>query len=189
MRFILKIWCQFNVNIKGYFVIYEMDNVFEYMFFLEMFDVLNEDLIQKQEELVVFEYDCCEGICGICSMVINGYLYGFNYCIMICQLYMCYFKDGEIIVIELFCVLVFLVIKDLVVDCFLFDKIIQVGGFILVNIGQVQDVNVILVEKSLFFSVMDVVECIGCGVCVVVCFNVLVMLFVSVKVSYLVQLL
>ena len=188
MRLTLKIWRQPNANTKGHFATYEMDNVSEHMSFLEMLDVLNEDLIQKQEEPVVFEHDCREGICGTCSMVINGHPHGPNHRTTTCQLHMRYFKDGETIVIEPFRASAFPVIKDLAVDRSSFDKIIQAGGFISVNTGQAQDANAIPVEKSLSSSAMDAAECIGCGACVAACPNASAMLFVSAKVSHLAQL-
>ena len=188
MRLTLKIWRQPNANTKGHFATYEMDNVSEHMSFLEMLDVLNEDLIQKQEEPVVFEHDCREGICGTCSMVINGHPHGPNHRTTTCQLHMRYFKDGETIVIEPFRASAFPVIKDLAVDRSSFDKIIQAGGFISVNTGQAQDANAIPIEKANADKAFDAATCIGCGACVAACPNASAMLFVSAKVSHLAQL-
>lgn len=188
MRLTLKIWRQPNANTKGHFATYEMDSVSEHMSFLEMLDVLNESLIQKKEEPVVFEHDCREGICGTCSLVINGHPHGPQHRTSTCQLHMRHFKDGETIVIEPYRASAFPVIKDLAVDRSSLDKIIQAGGFISVNTGQAQDANAIPIEKSLSSSAMDAAECIGCGACVAACPNASAMLFVSAKVSHLAQL-
>ncbi len=188
MRLTLKIWRQPNANTKGHFATYEMDNVSEHMSFLEMLDVLNESLIQKKEEPVVFEHDCREGICGTCSLVINGHPHGPQHRTSTCQLHMRFFKDGETIVIEPYRASAFPVIKDLAVDRSSLDKIIQAGGFVSVNTGQAQDANAIPIEKSLSSSAMDAAECIGCGACVAACPNASAMLFVSAKVSHLAQL-
>lgn len=188
MKLTLKIWRQPNANTKGHFATYEMDNVSEHMSFLEMLDVLNESLIQKKEEPVVFEHDCREGICGTCSLVINGHPHGPQHRTSTCQLHMRFFKDGETIVIEPYRASAFPVIKDLAVDRSSLDKIIQAGGFVSVNTGQAQDANAIPIEKSLASSAMDAAECIGCGACVAACPNASAMLFVSAKVSHLAQL-
>ncbi|MEL6971409.1 MAG: succinate dehydrogenase/fumarate reductase iron-sulfur subunit [Bacteroidota bacterium] len=188
MKLTLKIWRQPNANTKGQFMTYEMDNVSEHMSFLEMLDVLNESLIQKKEAPVVFEHDCREGICGTCSLVINGHPHGPQHRTSTCQLHMRHFKDGETIVIEPYRASAFPVIKDLAVDRSSFDKIIQAGGFISVNTGQAQDANSIPIEKGLSSSAMDAAECIGCGACVAACPNASAMLFVSAKVSHLAQL-
>ena len=188
MKLTLKIWRQPNAKAKGHFATYQMDNVTEHMSFLEMLDVLNEDLIQKKEEPVVFEHDCREGICGTCSMVINGHPHGPQYRTTTCQLHMRHFKDGETIVIEPFRASAFPVLKDLAVDRSSFDKIIQAGGYISVNTGQAQDANSIAIEKGQASLAMDAAECIGCGACVAACPNASAMLFVSAKVSHLAQL-
>ncbi len=188
MRLTLKIWRQPNASTKGQFVTYEMDNVNEHMSFLEMLDVLNESLVQKKEAPVVFEHDCREGICGTCSLVINGHPHGPQHRTSTCQLHMRHFSDGETIVIEPFRASAFPLIKDLAVDRSSFDKVIQAGGFISINTGQAQDANSIPIEKSLSSSAMDAAECIGCGACVAACPNASAMLFVSAKVSHLAQL-
>lgn len=188
MRLTLKIWRQPSASKKGQFATYEMDNVSEHMSFLEMLDVLNESLIQKREEPVVFEHDCREGICGTCSLVINGHPHGPQHRTSTCQLHMRHFKDGETIVIEPYRASAFPVIKDLAVDRSALDKIIQAGGFISVNTGQAQDANAIPIEKSQASSSMDAAECIGCGACVAACPNASAMLFLSAKVSHLAQL-
>lgn len=188
MKLTLKIWRQPNANAKGHFATYQMDNVTEHMSFLEMLDVLNEDLVQKKEEPVVFEHDCREGICGTCSMVINGHPHGPQYRTTTCQLHMRHFKEGETIVIEPFRASAFPVLKDLAVDRSSFDKIIQAGGYISINTGQAQDANSIAIEKGQASLAMDAAECIGCGACVAACPNASAMLFVSAKVSHLAQL-
>lgn len=188
MRLTLKIWRQPNANTKGHFATYEMDNVNEHMSFLEMLDVLNESLIQKKEEPVAFEHDCREGICGTCSLVINGHPHGPQHRTSTCQLHMRFFKDGETIVIEPYRASAFPVIKDLAVDRSSLDKIIQAGGFVSVNTGQAQDANAIPIEKGQASSAMDAAECIGCGACVAACPNASAMLFLSAKVSHLAQL-
>jgi succinate dehydrogenase / fumarate reductase iron-sulfur subunit len=187
MKLTLKIWRQ-GGKYKGEFVNYTLDNVTEHMSFLEMLDVLNEELVQKREEPVVFEHDCREGICGTCSMVINGHPHGPMHRTTTCQLHMRHFKDGDTITIEPFRAKAFPVIKDLAVDRSSFDRIIQAGGYVSVNTGQAQDANAIPVEKSLASSAMDAAECIGCGACVAACPNASAMLFTSAKVSHLAQL-
>lgn len=181
----LKIWRQASPQGKGTFQTYQMDNVTEHMSFLEMLDVLNEDLLLKKEEPVVFESDCREGICGTCSMVINGHPHGHMQRTTTCQLHMRHFKDGETITIEPFRAKAFPVLKDLAVDRSAFDKIIQAGGYISINTGQAQDANAIPIEKEQSSMAMDAAECIGCGACVAACPNASAMLFVSAKVSHL----
>lgn len=188
MKLTLKIWRQPGPTAKGHFATYEMDKVSEHMSFLEMLDVLNEDLINQKEEPVVFEHDCREGICGTCSMVINGLAHGPQYRTTTCQLHMRHFNEGETIVIEPFRASAFPVLKDLAVDRSSFDKIIQAGGYVSVNTGQAQDANSIAVEKEQASSAMDAAECIGCGACVAACPNASAMLFLSAKVSHLAQL-
>jgi len=188
MKLTLKIWRQANANSKGAFKTYQMDNVSTHMSFLEMLDVLNEDLIQKREEPVVFEHDCREGICGTCNLVINGHPHGKMQGTTTCQLHMRHFNEGDTIVIEPFRAKSFPVIKDLAVDRSAFDGIIQSGGYVSINTGQAQDANSIPIEKSQASSAMDAAECIGCGACVAACPNASAMLFVSAKVSHLTQL-
>ena len=162
-----------------------MDDVTGDMSFLEMIDVLNESLLKKKKEPVAFEHDCREGICGACSMVINGRAHGPSEGTTTCQLHMRKFKDGDTIVIEPFRAKAFPVIKDLVVDRSAFDRIIQAGGYISVNTGQAQDANAIPIEKDLASEAFDSAACIGCGACVAACPNASAMLFTSAKVSHL----
>jgi len=186
MRLKLKIWRQGGKFPKsGQFVTYELDNVSEHMSFLEMLDVLNEKLISQREEPVAFEHDCREGICGTCSMVINGHPHGPNAGTTTCQLHMRFFRDGDTVTVEPFRAKSFPVVKDLVVDRGAFDRIIQAGGFVSVNTGQAQDANAIPVSKESATASFDAAACIGCGACVAACPNASAMLFVSAKVSHL----
>jgi succinate dehydrogenase / fumarate reductase, iron-sulfur subunit len=187
MKLTLKIWRQKGPNQKGRFETYKVE-ANPHMSFLEMLDVLNEELISKKEEPVAFEHDCREGICGTCSMVINGEPHGPMQGTTTCQLHMRSFKDGDIIVIEPFRASAFPVIKDLAVDRSAFDRIIQAGGYISVNTGQAQDGNAILIDKDTAGHAFDAAACIGCGACVAACPNASAMLFVSAKVSHLAQL-
>lgn len=184
MKLTLKIWRQ-GGKYKGEFVNYQLDNVNEHMSFLEMLDVLNEQLIAKREEPVAFEHDCREGICGTCSLVIDGRPHGPMKGTTTCQVHMRNYKDGDTIVIEPFRAKAFPVIKDLVVDRSSFDRIIQAGGFISVNTGQAQDANNIPVGKDVAGKSFDAAACIGCGACVAACPNASAMLFTSAKVSHL----
>ena len=155
------------------------------MSFLEMLDVLNEELISKKEEPVTFEHDCREGICGTCGLVINGQPHGPNKGTATCQLHMRFYKDGDIIVIEPYRASAFPVLKDLAVDRSAFDRIIQAGGYISVSTGAPQDGNAIPIEKEQAAHAFDAAACIGCGACVAACPNASAMLFVSAKVSHL----
>jgi succinate dehydrogenase / fumarate reductase iron-sulfur subunit len=155
------------------------------MSFLEMLDVLNEQIIAEKGSPVSFEHDCREGICGTCSMVINGHPHGPQPGTTTCQLHMRHFKDGDTITIEPFRAKAFPIVKDLVVDRSSFDRIIQAGGYISVNTGQAQDANAIPVEKEIASSAFDAAACIGCGACVAACPNASAMLFTSAKVSHL----
>lgn len=184
MKLTLKIWRQ-GGQYKGELVSYTLDNVSEHMSFLEMLDVLNEQLVQKKETPVAFEHDCREGICGTCSMVINGEPHGPMQRTTTCQLHMRHFNDGDTIVIEPFRARAFPVIRDLVVDRSAFDRIIQAGGYVSVNTGQAQDGNAIPIEKAQASEAFDAAACIGCGACVAACPNASAMLFVSAKVSHL----
>jgi succinate dehydrogenase / fumarate reductase iron-sulfur subunit len=183
MKFNLKIWRQKNAQATGKMVDYSIDNINADMSFLEMMDVLNEELIRKGEEPVAFDHDCREGICGMCSMHINGRPHGPLRGTTTCQLYMRNFTDGETIYIEPFRANAFPIIRDLVVDRSAFDRIMQVGGFISVNTGQVQDANNIPVNKADADLAMDAASCIGCGACVAACKNASASLFVSAKIS------
>lgn len=184
MNLQLKIWRQKSQFIKGTFETYKV-TANEHMSFLEMLDVLNENLIEEKKEPVAFDHDCREGICGSCSMVINGRPHGPNKATTACQLHMRYFKDGDEIIVEPFRARVFKVIKDLVVDRSSLDRIIQAGGFVSVNTGQAMDGNAIPVERDLASKAFDAAACIGCGACVAACPNGSAMLFTAAKVSHL----
>ena len=184
MKLKLKIWRQPNNESKGKMINYDIDNVSPDMSFLEMMDMLNENLINKGEDPVAFDHDCREGICGMCSMFINGEPHGPDRLITTCQLHMRKFKDGDTIIIEPFRANAFPVIKDLVVDRSSFDRIQQAGGFISINTsGNTQDANTIPVDKYDADKAFDAATCIGCGACVASCKNASAMLFVSAKVS------
>ncbi len=185
MKLTLKIWRQGGEYKKGQLVTYEMDNVNEHMSFLEMLDVLNERLIAEKKSPIAFEHDCREGICGTCSMMVNGYAHGQLRGTTVCQLHMRHFNDGDTIVIEPWRAKAFPVIRDLVVDRSAFDRIIQAGGYISVGTGQAPDANSIPVEKEDSTEAFDAAACIGCGACVAACPNASAMLFVSAKVSHL----
>lgn len=185
MNLHLKIWRQKNASEKGFFFDYEAKNISEDMSFLEMLDVVNQDLILQGEEPVEFDHDCREGICGMCSMVINGSAHGPDRSTTTCQLHMRSFKSGDTIVIEPFRAKAFPVIKDLKVDRTAFDKIIQSGGFITVNTGNAPDANAIPVPKDQADQAFSAAACIGCGACVAACTNSSAMLFTSAKVSHL----
>lgn len=184
MNLTLKIWRQKDSNAKGRMVDYKVSDISEHMSFLEMMDVLNEQLISKGEEPVAFDHDCREGICGMCSMYINGEAHGPDRGVTTCQLHMRMFNDGDTITIEPFRANAFPVIKDLVVDRSAFDRIQQAGGFISVNTsGNTQDANSIPISKHAADEAMDAATCIGCGACVATCKNSSAMLFVGAKVS------
>jgi succinate dehydrogenase / fumarate reductase, iron-sulfur subunit len=185
MNLTLKIWRQKNNNTKGKFETYQVKDINPEMSFLEMIDVLNEDLIIKGQDPVAFDNDCREGICGMCSMYINGRPHGPQFRTATCQLHMRYFKDGETIVIEPWRASAFPPIKDLVVDRSAFDRINQAGGFVSVNTGSVVDGNAIPIPKTIADEAFDAATCIGCGACVAACKNASAMLFVSAKISQL----
>lgn len=185
MKIKLKIWRQKNGESKGFFENYEANNVSEDMSFLEMLDVVNEEMIHKGKDPVAFDHDCREGICGMCSMVINGNPHGPDRATTTCQLHMRRFKDGDTITIEPFRAKAFPVIKDLAVDRSSFDRIIQAGGYVSVNAGNAPDANSILVGKEKADEAFDNATCIGCGACVAACKNASAMLFVSAKISHL----
>lgn len=181
----LKVWRQAGPNEKGEFKTYEAKNISTDASFLEMLDIVNEELEAKGEEPIAYEHDCREGICGTCGMVINGRPHGPLQGITTCQLHMRHFKDGDVIYIEPFRAKAFPIIKDLIVDRSAFDKIIQAGGFISVNTGSAPEANSIYVKKENAELAMDAAACIGCGACVAACPNASAMLFVSAKVSHL----
>ncbi len=183
MDFTLKIWRQKNSLSKGKFVKYPIRNISSDSSFLEMLDVLNEQLILNNEEPVAFDHDCREGICGCCSLYINGRPHGPDEKITVCQLHMRKFKDGDDIVVEPWRARPFPVIKDLIVDRTAFDKIIEAGGFISVNTGNAPDAHAIPIAKENADLAFDAATCIGCGACVAACKNASAMLFVSAKVS------
>ena len=184
MRLKLKIWRQKNSQLKGEMVSYDIDNISPDMSFLEMMDVLNEESMEKEIDPVAFDHDCREGICGSCSMFINGEAHGPDRLVTTCQLHMRKFKDGDTIYIEPFRANSFPVIKDLVVDRSSFDRIQHAGGYISINTsGNTQDANATPVDKISADKAFDAATCIGCGACVATCKNSSAMLFVSAKVS------
>jgi succinate dehydrogenase / fumarate reductase iron-sulfur subunit len=184
----LKVWRQASKDQPGEFVSYQAKDISTDMSFLEMLDVVNEELSHKGLSPIAFESDCREGICGACSLVINGTPHGPQKGTTTCQLHMRSFKDGDEIVIEPFRAKAFPVVKDLVVDRSAFDRIIQSGGFISINTGGAQDANNILVGKDVAESAFDSAACIGCGACVAACKNSSAMLFVGAKVDHLASL-
>ena len=184
MNLILKIWRQKDSKSKGQMVDYKVTQISEHMSFLEMMDVLNEQLISNGEEPIAFDHDCREGICGMCSMYINGEAHGPDRGVTTCQLHMRMFKDGDTITIEPWRAAAFPVIKDLAVDRSAFDRIQHAGGYISVNTsGNTQDANSIPIAKEAADTAMDAATCIGCGACVATCKNSSAMLFVGAKVS------
>ena len=184
MNLTLKIWRQANELAKGEMVSYSISDVSPDMSFLEMMDMHNEKLIERGEDPVAFDHDCREGICGMCSMFINGEAHGPDRLVTTCQLHMRKFKDGDTITIEPFRANAFPVIKDLAVDRSAFDRIQQAGGFVSVNTsGNTQDANAIPIDKHDADKAFDAATCIGCGACVASCKNASAMLFVSAKVS------
>lgn len=189
MKLNLKIWRQKNANSPGSLVDYQIDGVSPDSSFLEMLDLLNEDLILKGEDPVAFDHDCREGICGMCSLMINGVAHGQDRekvkAITVCQLHMRHFKDGETIVIEPWRAKAFPILKDLIVDRSAFDHIIQAGGYVSVSTGSAPDANAIPIPKKNADYAMDAAACIGCGACVAACPNASAMLFTSAKISHL----
>ncbi len=185
MKLTLKIWRQKNGKDKGRLEAYPLEGVSEDMSFLEMMDVLNQGLLEKKKDPVAFDHDCREGICGMCSMVINGRPHGPLQGTTTCQLHMRSFKDGDTIVVEPWRAAAFPVLKDLVVDRTAFDKIIQAGGYISINTGNAVDANSIPIEKASSDAAFDAATCIGCGACVAACPNSSGMLFLGAKVSHL----
>jgi len=185
MKVKIKVWRQKNAATPGAFAIYETPELNENMSFLEMLDVVNEDLTNKGEEPIAFDHDCREGICGTCSLVIDGKPHGPHKGVATCQTYMRSFSDGDEIVVEPFRAAPFPLIKDLVVNRKAFDKIMQAGGFISVRTGAAPDANSIPIEKDVADLAMDAASCIGCGACVAACKNASAMLFVAAKASQL----
>ncbi|WP_343747315.1 succinate dehydrogenase/fumarate reductase iron-sulfur subunit [Fluviicola sp.] len=180
----LKIWRQKNANSKGSMETYKLDNVSTDSSFLEMLDQLNEQLVNERKEPIAFDHDCREGICGMCSLYINGEAHGPDRGVTTCQLHMRKFKDGETIYVEPWRAKAFPVIKDLVVDRSSFDRIQQAGGFVSVNTsGRTMDANAIPIGKAEADKAFEAATCIGCGACVATCKNASAMLFVSAKVS------
>jgi len=188
MNLKLKVWRQKNKNENGRMVEYSANDVNPDMSFLEMLDVVNEGLIAKGEEPIAFDSDCREGICGTCSLVINGVAHGGQEGTTACQLHMRHFQDGQTVTIEPWRAKAFPVLRDLVTDRSAFDRIIQAGGFISVGTGGTPDANAIPIGKVESDRAMDAAQCIGCGACVAACKNASAMLFVSAKVSHLAQL-
>lgn len=185
MNLTLKVWRQKNSKTKGSFETHQLKGISTDMSFLEMFDVLNEQLIHEGKEAIAFDHDCREGICGMCSMYINGRPHGPKGAVTTCQLHMRSFKNGDTIVVEPWRSVAFPVIKDLVVDRGAFDRIIASGGYVSVNTGNAKDANNILIPKPAADDSFAAAACIGCGACVAACKNGSAMLFVSAKVSQL----
>src|SRR5690606_34970506 len=185
MNLTLKVWRQKNSRSEGYFETHELSGISPDMSFLEMFDVLNEKLVAENKEPVAFDHDCREGICGMCSMYINGRPHGPWHGTTTCQLHMRAFKDGDTIVVEPWRANAFPVVKDLIVDRSAFDRIIQAGGYISVNTGVTVDGNAIPIPKENADKAFAAATCIGCGACVAACKNASAMLFVSAKISHL----
>ena len=185
MNFTLKIWRQKNVAVKGEMISYDVSGISPDSSFFEMLDTLNQKLIMAGGDPVAFDHDCREGICGTCSLYINGRPHGPVKGVTTCQLHMRSFADGETIHIEPWRAKAFPVIRDLIVDRSAFDKIIQAGGYVSVNTGGVPDANTIPVPKEKSEAAMDAAACIGCGACVAACSNAAAMLFIGAKVSHL----
>jgi succinate dehydrogenase / fumarate reductase, iron-sulfur subunit len=185
MNLTLKVWRQKNGQVKGHFETYQVKDISSEMSFLEMLDVLNEELIAEGKDPITFDHDCREGICGACSMYINGRPHGPWEQNTTCQLHMRAYKDGDTIVIEPWRAKAFPVIKDLMVDRTAFDRIIQAGGYVSVNTGNAVDANAIPIEKQHADDAFMAAACIGCGACVAACKNSSAMLFTSAKVSQL----
>ena len=185
MNLTLRVWRQPHAQDPGKFVEYQARNIIPDMSFLEMLDVVNEEIIARGETPIAFDSDCREGICGACSLVINGIPHGGQRGTTACQLHMRHFQDGQTITIEPWRARAFPVLKDLIADRSAFDRIIQAGGFISVNTGGTPDGNVLPVSKTESDLAMDAAACIGCGACVAACKNASAMLFVSAKVSHL----
>jgi succinate dehydrogenase / fumarate reductase, iron-sulfur subunit len=185
MKLNLKIWRQAGPEVAGRLVEYVADDVSSDMSFLEMLDVVNETLIQSGQDAIAFDSDCREGICGMCSLVVNGVPHGPDRGTTVCQLHMRRFKDGDTIVVEPWRAKAFPVVKDLVVDRSAFDRVIVAGGYVSINVGGAPDGNTIPIAKDLVETAMDSAACIGCGACVAACKNASAHLFMSAKISHL----
>ena len=185
MNLTLKIWRQKGPKEKGKMETYKVTDISEHMSFLEMMDVLNEQLVAENKEPVAFDHDCREGICGMCSLHINGEPHGPDRGVTTCQLHMRQFKDGEEVFVEPWRAKAFPILKDLMVDRSAFDRIIQAGGYVSVNTGNAQDANAIPVPKGDADAAFDAATCIGCGACVAACKNSSAMLFVGAKTTHL----
>src|SRR5437667_1172663 len=185
MNLTLRVWRQKNAASPGRFESYEARNMIPDMSFLEMLDVVNEELMARGEEPIAFDSDCREGICGTCSLVINGIAHGGQRGTTVCQLHMRFFKDGDTITIEPWRARAFPIVKDLIADRSAFDRMIAAGGFISVSTGQAPEANSMPVRKESSELAMDAAACIGCGACVAACKNASAMLFVSAKASHL----
>jgi succinate dehydrogenase / fumarate reductase iron-sulfur subunit len=185
MNLTIKVWRQKNTQSRGTFETVRLSDISPDMSFLEMLDVMNEQLMKEDKEAFAFDHDCREGICGMCSLVINGIPHGPDSLITTCQLHMRKFKDGDIIVIEPWRSAAFPVIRDCAVDRSAFDRIIQAGGFVSISTGNAPPANTLPVPKSDAEHAFDAAACIGCGACVAACKNASAMLFVSAKVSHL----
>ena len=185
MHLTLRVWRQKGPNDAGHFETYEANNINEHMSFLEMLDVVNEDLISRGEDPIVFDSDCREGICGTCGFMINGVAHGPNRATTVCQLHMRFFKDGDTLVLEPWRAAAFPVLKDLAVDRGALDRIVQAGGFISTPAGSAPEANTTPVPKDFADRAFDAATCIGCGACVAACPNASAMLFMAAKVSHL----
>jgi len=185
MRIYLKIWRQKNSDTPGQLVDYQVDGIIPQMSFLEMLDVLNEKLLKQGDEPIAFDHDCREGICGTCSLYINGRAHGPEQGITTCQLHLRCFQDGDTIYVEPWRSSTFPIIKDLMVDRSALDRIMAAGGYISVNTGSAPDANTILIAKAVAEEAFEAADCIGCGACVAACKNASAMLFVAAKVSHL----
>lgn len=185
MNLRIKLWRQKDGKSEGRFVEYKIAGISKDQSFLEMLDVLNEEIMKQGDEPVAFDHDCREGICGACSLVINGQPHGPEHGVTTCQLHMRKFNDGDIIVIEPWRAAAFPLIKDLTVDRSSFDRILQAGGFVSIDAGNAQDANAIPIPKENADASMDAAACIGCGACVAACKNASAMLFVAAKASHL----
>jgi len=181
----LKIWRQKNASSKGEFQEYKLSGVSEHMSFLEMLDVLNENLIKEGKEPVEFDYDCREGICGSCNLVINGKAHGPKHLTAVCQLHMRNYSDGDTIVIEPPRAQAFPIVRDLVVDRSAFDRIIEAGGYVSIKTGAAPEANLIPVERDIAETAFDYATCIGCGACVAACPNSSAALFTGAKLAHL----